>query len=43
MGSTTQLKLGGIEPNPVQPGKDFPEEEMWELAENIKQVGLKQQ
>lgn len=37
-----RLKLKDIEPNPNQPRKDFNEEELKELAENIKQVGLKQ-
>jgi ParB/RepB/Spo0J family partition protein len=38
----TRLKLKDIEPNPKQPRKDFDEEKLKELAENIKQVGLKQ-
>ena len=38
----SKIKLADIEPNPVQPRKDFPEEGIKELAENIKQVGLQQ-
>jgi ParB/RepB/Spo0J family partition protein len=36
------MKLADIKPNPSQPRKDFDEEKLKELSENIKQVGLKQ-
>ncbi|HKI07523.1 MAG TPA: ParB/RepB/Spo0J family partition protein [Nitrososphaeraceae archaeon] len=36
------MKLADIEPNPKQPRKDFAEESLRELADNVKQVGLKQ-
>jgi len=36
------MKLADIEPNPKQPRKDFDKDKLQELADNIKQVGLKQ-
>jgi ParB family chromosome partitioning protein len=36
------IALKDIEPNPKQPRKDFNQEALAELAENIKAVGLKQ-
>jgi ParB family transcriptional regulator, chromosome partitioning protein len=36
------MKLADIEPNPKQPRKDFDQDKLQELADNIKQVGLKQ-
>lgn len=39
---TDVLKIEAIIPNPNQPRKDFDPEKLQELADNIKQVGLKQ-
>src|SRR4030042_3683304 len=38
----TEIELNRIEPNPWQPRKEFPEEELIELGESIKTEGLKQ-
>jgi ParB/RepB/Spo0J family partition protein len=42
MTMTMMMKLSDIKPNPKQPRKEFDEEGLKDLAENIKQVGLKQ-
>lgn len=41
-GEVRRVPLGAIVPNPLQPRRDFPEEELAELAESIRENGLLQ-
>jgi len=40
LGSTLTVRLDAIDPNPYQPRKEFAQEELQELAESIRKVGI---
>ena len=40
LGSTLTVRLDAIDPNPSQPRKEFAQEELQELAESIRKVGI---
>ncbi|MBB1540734.1 MAG: ParB/RepB/Spo0J family partition protein [Bacteroidia bacterium] len=40
LGSTLTVRMDAIDPNPYQPRKEFAQEELQELAESIRKVGI---